>query len=69
MASMDCLWVLMPITQDGWDVDAMSIGIAVAIGLIVGALIALGCWKLCLNDIMRQKVRQIHHRTNLLSLS
>ncbi|ELT95534.1 hypothetical protein CAPTEDRAFT_186106 [Capitella teleta] len=52
---MSCLWVLMPNTRDGWDIDPLSIGLAVFIGLLVGGLIALGCWKLCIKDIMRYK--------------
>ena len=54
--TMDCLWVQMPVVKDGWEVDALSVALAMVIGAVVGGLIALGCAKLCMKDLIRKKV-------------
>ena len=54
-----CLLVEMPVVKDFWEVDTLSVVLAVIIGAVVGGLIALGCSKLCMKDLMRYKVRHL----------
>ena len=57
MFDTTCLAVEVEVEKSLLDADFMSIGIAVAIGLIVGGLLMLVCAKLCLKDIAKKRVR------------
>ena len=53
-----CLPVEIPVEKSGWDVDTTSIAIAFVIALVVGALITLGCAKLCMKDIYKHNAQR-----------